>query len=658
MSFLHGFTSYPLFRLTISLAVGIFFSDRFLPDSTLLPYCFYALGACVVGMFCLYFVQKYRSRMLFGLVSCLSFALLGCALFLINRDRVRYDWPQEERCYIGVVKDFPLKRAKTQRSLVAVCSVKSAETEEWKPVHRDIYLYWMADSLRAPLTCGDSVCFVGRVKPSASSYSFPGFNYGKYIERQGISGTALAFSGKWIRLPGENRLTFRQHALALREKIVDMYAEWGLKGDVLAVMSALTVGDKTELTDELKTNYNAAGTSHVLALSGLHIGILSVVLMWLLFPLRLFKGGKYIATFCVMALLWGFALMTGLTPSVVRAVIMFSFYVIASLFLDNRFPVFYALTLAAFLMLLFSPMLLFDVSFQLSFVAVASIVLFLPLLNSLFPIRNVVCRYFYSAMALSFSAQLGTFPFILYYFGTFPTYFLLANLVVSPLSVCILGGTLVALCMSSLGMPASVVAFFVKIPALSAELMNEMMEWVRHLSGSSLTSVYFSFFQAAAALAVILLAYGYVMRRSSGKLICLLLVFNVLLADIVREAAFPSQCRLYFSSSSVYTSSGKVIVEQTSDTGLMKVKDLYIGVMNDDRWCDKQANRPLSLDYVYVTRGFKGSVAMLETMFRIKQIVLDTSLSEAYKSKLKLQCEERNISCIEMPENGTYVVPL
>lgn len=577
---------------------------------------------------------------------------------MINRDKVRYDWPEGECCYTGIVEDFPQYKEKTRRSLVEICSVKNAETNDWKPVNRKIYLYWMPDSLRPDLTCGDSICFVGRVKSSASSYSFPGFDYGKYIERQGISGTALAFRDNWIRLSGGNRLTFRQQALNVREKIVAVYAGWGLKEDVLAVISALTVGDKTGLTEELKTNYNAAGTSHVLALSGLHIGILSVILTWLLFPLRLIKGGKYIIVFCVMALLWGFSLMTGLSPSVVRAVTMFSFYVIASLFLDNRFPVFYALTLAAFLMLMFNPTLLFDVSFQLSFVAVASIVLFLPLLTRLVPVRNVVGRYIYSAMALSVSAQLGTLPFVLYYFGTFPTYFLLANLVVSPLSVCVLGGTLVALCLDCCGIPSSFVSFFVQIPAFSAELMNKTMEWVRHLSGSYLTSVYFSFFQSALTLFVILMAYWFLIRRSPKKMIALLLAMNVLVADFVRGKVNPPPSQLHFSSSSVYVSEGKTVTEQTSETGIMQVHGLYIGLMNNESWRDKSADNPLALDYVYITRGFKGSVDMLETLFLMKQVVLDASLSEAYKSLLKQQCEDRNIPYVEIPENGSYIVTL
>lgn len=155
-----------------------------------------------------------------------------------------------------------------------------------------------------------------------------------------------------------------------RERIVATYRSWGLKGDILAVASALTVGDKAELTRELKATYSAAGASHVLALSGLHIGILTMILSWLLYPLRRIRGGKWMIGVCLVSFLWGFAFLSGLSASVVRAVTMFTVYTLASVVSEERFSGFSALSLAAFLMLVYQPMYLFDISFQLSFVAV------------------------------------------------------------------------------------------------------------------------------------------------------------------------------------------------------------------------------------------------------------------------------------------------
>lgn len=199
-----------------------------------------------------------------------------------------------------------------------------------------------------------------------SDADFTGFDYGQYLQRQGISGTAIVYSGYWRKLLQPSTPTFKMQALMLREQIVKKFRTWSLEDDVLAIISALTVGDKSKLTREIKATYNAAGVSHILALSGLHIGILSMILSWLFYPLRRVCGGKWIAGFLIVGLLWGFAFLSGLSPSVIRAVTMFSAYVVASIFSEDRFSGFSALTLTAFIMLIYQPMYLFDVGFQLS----------------------------------------------------------------------------------------------------------------------------------------------------------------------------------------------------------------------------------------------------------------------------------------------------
>lgn len=117
-----------------------------------------------------------------------------------------------------------------------------------------------------------------------SDADFTGFDYGQYLQRQGISGTAIVYSGYWRKLLQPSTPTFKMQALMLREQIVKKFRTWNLEDDVLAIISALTVGDKSKLTREIKATYNAAGVSHILALSGLHIGILSMILSWLFYP--------------------------------------------------------------------------------------------------------------------------------------------------------------------------------------------------------------------------------------------------------------------------------------------------------------------------------------------------------------------------------------
>ena len=208
----------------------------------------------------------------------------------------------------------------------------------------------------------------------------------------------------------------------------------GVSGDELAVLSALTIGDKEELSESIVETYSVAGASHVLALSGLHIGFISALLLFVLSPLwirwRFLKPFLFLS---VILLLWGFAFLTGLSSSVVRAVVMCSFGLLSMLIPACRKLTLNTLGVTAFLMLLFNPVWLFDVGFQLSFSAVAAIVLLQPGLYGLLSVKNRLLRKAWGLVTVSVAAQIGTAPLVMLYFSRFSTHFLLTNLLVIPL---------------------------------------------------------------------------------------------------------------------------------------------------------------------------------------------------------------------------------
>ena len=184
-----------------------------------------------------------------------------------------------------------------------------------------------------------------------------------------------------------------------------------MQGDELAVLSALTVGDKEELSEHIIETYSVAGASHVLALSGLHIGFISALLLFFLSPLwNRWRGLKPLLLLMVIVFLWGFAFLTGLSPSVIRAVIMCSFWLLSTLFSACGKMALNTLGATAFLMLLLKPVWLFDVGFQLSFSAVAAILLLQPGLYGLVSVKNTVLRKIWGLATVSVAAQVGTAP--------------------------------------------------------------------------------------------------------------------------------------------------------------------------------------------------------------------------------------------------------
>ena len=612
--------TYPLFRLTMALATGIFLFDRFLADCCSLELSLLGLVLSVVAAAACHGMSRPAVRYVFGAVTFLCFFWLGGILYLMEDRQVSYEWPSDEVAYQGVVETVPQRKGKTWQAQVKVMSWKPAgdslqATGQWKKVDRSILLYWMPDTTgQTILQCGDKICFYASVSRPVSDVDFSGFDYGAYLHRQGISGTGLA-------------------------------------GDVLAVVSALTVGDKSDLTPELKATYSASGASHVLALSGLHIGILAGILTLLLYPLRLFPLGRSLTGVLTVLLLWAFAFLSGLSASVVRAVTMFSLYVGASFFLEGRFSGFLSLSLAAFLMLLYRPFYLFDVSFQLSFLAVWGILLFYPVFSGWLPAGYRRIRWLWNTLSVSMAAQLGTLPFVLFYFGAFPTYFLLANLLVTPLAVCILGSSLAALAFERIPWMGERAADLVR---LSAEALNGSMFQIQQLSGSQVTSVYISGFQLVLCYLLLALLYAYWTGKRKHVLISFLIVLNVLLGTRILDWIKPVDERLYFARSELYSRRRQSLTRLAEADGVYRIDSLSVGLMKSSRWKGKQAASRLPLDYAYICRGFKGNITSLSRVFELKHVVLDLSLSDAYRLSLKEECKKLGIPCVEISSKGSW----
>jgi len=654
---LHSLIAYPLFRLTICLATGIFLFDTLWPENFSWSYWVAIWLLLVIVCGGVFWFSRWRWRWLFGVMAGMAFFLWGGISVVHQRETVQYDWDGEPAIYKGIVESVPEVRGKTFRAEVRV-DVQRLSNGNWKRIDRNILLSWMPDSLSKPLACGDSVCFYAKVSYPFSEKELTRFDYGDYLLRKSISGTALAYAGNW-RCTGKPRsLSVSQLAKVCQQQVVDVYRSWGFDQDVQAVVSALTIGEKTDLTPELKAMYSAAGVSHVLALSGLHVGILSCILLWLFYPLTYLKHGRKILAFLVVCLLWLFAFISGLSSSVVRAVVMYSLYTFASFCSEERFSGMHSLVLAAFLMLIYNPFFLFDISFQLSFTAVFSILAFYPLFSRWLCIKNCVLRYVWNTLSLSISAQLGTLPFILYYFGSFPTYFLLVNLVVVILAGGILMLTLVALCIASVPMVGSTVMTLLE---WCTSVLNESTRWVQQLDGSQITSVYLSSSQACLLTAVIIcfyLCWASGIHRKASDWIRLLMVCNLFVVVSCVEYTGEAPKQLYFFRSEVYTRKRDCVSTHRSETGLLCIRNVHIAVLDDARWRTCESLSRLPLEYAYICRGFKGSLSQLDKLFVIRQVILDSSLSDAFREKLIRECQLLKISYTDLSIHGSYSVVL
>ena len=296
----------------------------------------------------------------------------------------------------------------------------------------------------------------------------------------------------------------KTYFLERRAKLLDRLSESGVDGSAYAVVAAMALGDKSQLTTELRDAYAISGASHILALSGLHLGIIYTLLSLLLSCRR----WQMVSQIVIIVSIWLFVFLVGLSASVVRSAVMVSIYALLSLGHRDKLSV-NTLAFAAIVMLLFNPMALFDVGFQLSFMAVLTILLFYPLLESLwsqpFLLDHRLFRWLWTMLSVSCAAQIGVAPLIAYYFGRISCYFLLANLVVVPAAALILYLSLAVLLIPSL---AYLLIYIV-------DTLNQLLVSIAALPGASIEGLHPTPLQVWMMYVIIGAVYLLLIRRTS-----------------------------------------------------------------------------------------------------------------------------------------------
>jgi len=371
------------------------------------------------------------------LSSSLAYLLLiglGCYVsFSSRQEAFAGDIPWEEgKGYLAEVQRYDIPKANSSENLLAVVAIHGAKG--WQPQKSLVLVYHQLDKALYP----GQVIWVPSNPERIAPPSFPNeFNYKRFLAAKGIH--FRQFLGKKIvllPLKQSNDLNFTlEHLRHYFAGVIDQYV---LRPESKQIALALLLGQKESLSKEVKQAYSATGTQHILAVSGLHVGIIYSIL---LLPLTFFKQEGHALRksylFLVLGLIWIYALMTGFSPSVVRAVVMFSLVTLGQM--RKRKPsIWNILAFSALLLLVLDPDIQSDLGFQLSYLAVAGIVGLQPILLRMWAPSNRVLDYFWQMATVTLAAQLITSPLTLHYFHTFPTYFLVANLLIVPLSYIIL----------------------------------------------------------------------------------------------------------------------------------------------------------------------------------------------------------------------------
>jgi len=256
------------------------------------------------------------------------------------------------------------------------------------------------------------------------------FDYKNWLASQNIYHQFLIKQEELIKLKSNAGNSFIKFALQLRERQVRIYRSLIKNDDAFAVAATLILGYRADLSLEILDIYSKTGTIHALSVSGMHVGLVYIVLNYLLWFLDREQSWKIIKALFILISIWFYALLTGFSPSVLRASIMISAFIIAKLLAKNTNS-YNIIAFSAFCILLYNPFLIWDVGFQLSFIAVLGLIYLQPKIEKWLPVKQFWISKLWNLVAMSLAAQLATYPFSVYYFHQFPIYFLFSNLFIT-----------------------------------------------------------------------------------------------------------------------------------------------------------------------------------------------------------------------------------
>lgn len=464
---------YPVLRLALFLIAGIVLGELLYGVLSFKAW----FAATVVSLLLTLLAWKHcilQSVMIF--ITCMLF---GGSLVSVELDKAYMPVPDKDMAYSAVVISQPVVSGKVIR-----CDLMIADVNHPVKVKASIYRDERADKLRV----GDGIMAVSLLE-KPSGYADSDFDYGRYLLYHGYVATTFIYIDEWSKAVVDlTRLSLIQRtriaALVFRDRLLRRYTDMGFSGQSYAVLAAMTLGDKSLLSDRLKEDYSVSGASHILALSGLHLGIIYAILS-LIFLRRRWQIASQVL---ILLAIWTYVFIVGMSASVVRSAVMITVYSFVSLLNRNKMSL-NTLAVAAVVILIVNPLYLYDVGFQMSFAAVFFIILFYrPVLN-LMPgcVMGIpVIRQIWQMMSVSLAAQIGVAPLIAFYFGRFSCYFLLTNIIVVPAATIILYGAVLIAALSFVPYLQTLLsALLLKVVVL----LNSGVSFVAELPGASIDGI-------------------------------------------------------------------------------------------------------------------------------------------------------------------------
>ncbi|MBP8944833.1 MAG: ComEC/Rec2 family competence protein [Paludibacteraceae bacterium] len=675
----------PFVRLLFALIIGILIY-QYIELYTFTRYAIYLIATFLI--ISPFFIQdaknQFRFRWLFGVGTFLFFAMLGYSLSAQREKSTSFSPLNKKGIYLVELTSAPTEKAK---SFFYSARVKQfLNDDRWETARGKAYLYLQKDSAASSLIVGDQLLIETEFKAPEKALNPDEFDYAAYLKRQGVGATAYVPTGYWEKAGENHSFSLIRFSDQCRNYLFKIYQKFNIHGDEFSVLAALTLGYKDDLNPDLKKSYSASGAMHILSVSGLHVGTVYAVLLFLFGFLQNKKPQKLLKSILLILSLWGYAFITGLSPSVVRATSMFTFVAVATC-LDRKSEIYNTICMSAFFMLLVNPNYLFDIGFQLSYAAVFSIIYFQPYFTIFIPVSNKILKSLRDLLTVSVAAQIGTAPFTLYYFQQFPNYFLFTNLIVIPLSTIIIYLAVGLFAISFVPYVSNLVAFLLNI---SVKLLNFCIVKIEHLP-YSISQVSLDSKQSFFIILFIFCISAYFYYKKYTPLIMgLLSILFIISIDFYaryqtlntrRMIVYAGQRNTHvnfidqgnnflFSTDEkeaerVATSYWRkhklkppIEVQNTSwfTNGFACFQGQHIFILINDELKNKIAQKPLEVDYLIIGNGQKIRMEQLLSCIHPRKVIVDKTISKWYADNIQQTCEKQKIEFYSIANEGAFIL--
>jgi competence protein ComEC len=434
----------PFIRLLLPLMAGILLQWYLQIPLQVIVTAFIFFGIAFLLLSLLPIVLRFKIQFLQGLMIQLLFIALGALLTWQKDIRHHNNWYgnyYKDGSYLVVRIDEPLvEKNKTYKADGYVETV--ILDGKAIPAEGKLLIYFAKDSFKTNLAYGERIIIQKKLQPVKNSGNPGAFNYQRYAAFQGIFHNVFLKNKDWVSLKKSSTNRFKQLVFSSRAYVLgvlqqSMSSGYGNSRDELGIAEALLIGYTNDLDKDLVQAYSNTGVVHIIAISGMHLALIYVLLVWIFAKIPLINKSKLLQLLLILACLWFFSLLTGASPSVLRAAVMFSFIAVGKTWFKQA-SIYNSLAASAFVLLCYNPYYLWAVGFQLSYLAVLGIVIFNKPIYDIFYIKNKWLNKTWQLVSVSTAAQLLTFPVCIFYFHQFPNLFLISNLVAVPLSAIIL----------------------------------------------------------------------------------------------------------------------------------------------------------------------------------------------------------------------------